>query len=217
MPPNGHPPPPPHHHLHRQIRPSPTSGGQSPRPNRSTAPAQPRIQPLAASVRKTAWESFFSDSPPPPPTHGCPVTDEVEWVPATPDRPPSYADAVRGWRSKEDTHKASQDPAFTPPQRPAARHSSKPKVSAAAVTPPHRAAQRRGNYSGRNRGHPTSTPIAVSTPQRTRRDGRLPGGAESVRHARCKPAPVEVTGSSTVELPTIHGTQPLQALTPSTE
>jgi hypothetical protein len=76
--------------------------------SRAAVPASP--QPCA---RPSSWESFFLDSPPPPPARGQPATDEVDLVPETPD--------PRG---------ASTDPAptyaevllrrpFTPPQRPA--------------------------------------------------------------------------------------------------
>ena len=131
MPPDPHPPPPPPF----RRRPSPAAAGNAaPRLLRRqpppTTPA-PQTHKPASATPQSSWELFFSESPPPPPRHGQPLSDEVDWVPPTPDpssasadpvpatSPPhfSYADAVRCRLGKSTTRQRPDIPAFTAPRR----------------------------------------------------------------------------------------------------
>jgi hypothetical protein len=94
----GSPPPPPR--ILRRTQPH--------QPSRAAVPSSP--QPRA---RPSSWDSFFLDSPPPPPAQGQPDADKVDLVPETPDLrgastdpAPTYAEVLR------------RRP-FTPPHRPA--------------------------------------------------------------------------------------------------
>jgi len=74
------PPPPSPLRRHRLANPSQTTSRSRQPPFAQAHHSQP-----CSPASRSAWERFFLDSPPPPPRHGRPCLDEVDWVPATPD------------------------------------------------------------------------------------------------------------------------------------